>query len=238
VGAGGQRTPLSDRLRRYALYAPTSQLQSQFDVSTDEIPGDLSPRYNAAPMQWLPVVRQRQTGERVVHLLRWGLVPSWARDESIATKLINARGETLGEKPSFRAAYKSRRCVIPASGFYEWKREGKEKQPYFIHPPDGELFGFAGLWERWSPADGGESVDTFTVVTTDANAIMRPLHDRMPVILAPADYAAWLTKGTDPGLLTGLVVPCPDAMLKVYPVSKAVGSVANEGPDLIRPIVV
>lgn len=223
---------------RYALYAPASRVKDHFEASTDELPGDLSPRYNAAPMQWLPVVRQRQTGERVVHLLRWGLVPSWSRDESITTKLINARGETLAEKASFRAAYKSRRCIVPASGFYEWKREGKEKQPYYIHPADGQLFGFAGLWERWSPADGGESVDTFAVVTTDANAIMRPLHDRMPVILAPSDYAAWLTKGTDPRLLTRLVAPCPEGMLQLYPVSKAVGSVANEGPGLIEPLAV
>lgn len=223
---------------RYALYAPASHLQRHFEASTDELPGDLSPRYNAAPMQWLPVVRQRPTGERVVHLLRWGLVPSWSRDESIATKLINARGETLAEKASFRAAYKSRRCIVPASGFYEWKREGKEKQPYYIHPADGELFGLAGLWERWSPGDGGDCVDTFTVVTTDANGTMKPLHNRMPVLLAPSDYAAWLTKGTDTELLAGLVVPCPDAMVKVYPVSKAVGSVANEGPGLIEPLAV
>jgi putative SOS response-associated peptidase YedK len=223
---------------RYALYAPTSELQRHFEASTDELQDDLSPRYNAAPMQWLPVVRQRPSGERVVHLLRWGLVPSWSRDESIATRLINARGETLAEKASFRAAYKSRRCIVPASGFYEWKREGKEKQPYYAHPTDGKLLGFAGLWEQWSLGDGGDCVDTFTVVTTDANDTMKPLHARMPVILAPSDYAAWLTKGTNPGLLTGLVVPCPDAMLQVYPVSKAVGGVANDGPELIKPIVV
>ncbi|WP_341650106.1 SOS response-associated peptidase [Thauera humireducens] len=130
---------------RYALYAPASRVKDHFEASTGEFPDDLSPRYNAAPMQWLSVVRQRQTGERVVHLLRWGLVPSWSRDESIATKLINARGETLAEKPSFRAAYESRRCIVPASGFYDWKREGKKMQPYFIHPPAGELFSFAGV---------------------------------------------------------------------------------------------
>lgn len=220
---------------RYALHGPSSRLREQFEADIDDIPADFGPRYNAAPMQLLPVIRQRPTGERVVQLLRWGLIPSWSKDESIATKLINARGETVAEKPSFRAAYKSRRCIVPASGFYEWKKVAGGKQPYFIEPANELLFGFAGLWERWSKPDG-ETVDTFTVITTEANEAMRSLHDRMPVILLPDDYDQWLTKTTEPDLVRQLLVPCPDEMLQMHPVSKAVGNVRNEGPELIEQI--
>lgn len=219
---------------RYALYGPVSRLHEQFSADIDDLPLDWGPRYNAAPMQMLPVIRQRPTGERVAHLLRWGLVPSWSKDESIATKLINARGETLAEKPSFRGAFKSRRCIIPASGFYEWRQLAGGKQPYFIKPANDELFGFAGLWERWSKPDG-EPLDTFSVITTDANDAMRPLHERMPVILQPDDCALWLSKATEPDLARQLVAPCSDSMLRIYPVSKAVGNVRNEGPSLVEP---
>jgi len=217
---------------RYALYGPASRLRVQFGASIDEMPPDFGPRYNAAPMQMLPVVRERPNGKWVVHLLRWGLIPSWAKEESIAAKLINARGETVAEKPSFRAAHKARRCIVPASGFYEWKAIADGKQPYYIHPANDELFGFAGLWERWTKPDG-EPLDTFTVVTTDANDVMKPLHDRMPLILAPEDYGLWLTKGTDSELVRQLVVPRPSDALRMHPVSKAVGNVRNEGPELI-----
>lgn len=157
---------------RYALYGPTSRLREQFGAIIDELPPDFGPRYNAAPMQMLPVIRQRPDGKRVVHLLRWGLIPSWSKDESIATRLINARGETLAEKPSFRSAYKARRCIVPANGFYEWKGTAEGKQPYYIKPANDALLGFAGLWERWTQPRG-ETVDTFVVVTTEANDAMR-----------------------------------------------------------------
>lgn len=217
---------------RYALYGPVSRLRERFSANIDELAADFGPRYNAAPMQLLPVVRQRPSGERVVHLLRWGLIPGWAKDETIATRLINARGETLAEKPAFRNAYRSRRCIVPASGFYEWKAIPGGKQPYYIHPANDELLGFAGLWERWtSPA--GTPIDTFTVVTTEANESMRALHERMPVILQPGDDNLWLRRDTTPERFGQLIAPCPDAMLRMHPVSKAVGNVRNEGPQLI-----
>ncbi|MBS0554640.1 MAG: SOS response-associated peptidase, partial [Proteobacteria bacterium] len=197
---------------------------------------EFEPRYNAAPMQWLPVVRQRPSGERVIHLLRWGLVPSWAKDEAIATKLINARGESVAEKPSFRAAFRRRRCIVPANGFYEWQQIAGDKQPFYIHPVEGEFFGLAGLWERWMRPADGEELDTFTIVTTDANAAMRPLHDRMPVILAQGDYAAWLSGATSADQVQALVRPCPEAGLAAYAVSRAVGNVRNDSPTLIQAI--
>jgi len=220
---------------RYALYGPTSRLREQFGASIDELPPDFGPRYNAAPLQMLPVVRQRPNGDRVVHLLRWGLIPSWSKNETIGTKLINAREETLAEKPSFRAAYKARRCIIPACGFFEWRATELGKQPYYIHPADGGLFGFAGLWERWSPTDGS-AIDTFTVITTAANDAIRPLHDRMPVILAPQDYSTWLARSTEPDRLRALIGALPVTPLCLFPVSKAVGNVKNDSPDLIVPV--
>jgi len=218
---------------RYALYGPVSRLSDRFSANIDELPADFGPRYNAAPMQLLPVVRQRPTGERVVHLLRWGLIPGWAKDETLATRLINARGETLAEKPAFRAAYRSRRCIVPASGFYEWKAIPGGKQPYYIEPANDELLGFAGLWERWTSAEG-TPIDTFTVVTTEANESMRALHERMPVILQPGDDDLWLSRDTAPERLGQLLAPCPDVLLRMHPVSKAVGNVRNEGPQLIE----
>lgn len=220
---------------RFALYAPASRLRESFEVSGDDLA--YAPRYNIAPLQLAPVIRQRPSGERVAHLLRWGLVPSWARDESMATKLINARAETLAERPSFRSAYRSRRCVIPANGFYEWQRIGSHKQPYFILPADSEIFALGGLWERWMQPDG-EALDTFTVITTDANEAMAPIHDRMPLILAPSDLGAWLDKRTGPDVLRKLLAPCPAGGLTMYAVGLAVGNVRNEGPGLIAPLEV
>ena len=219
---------------RYALYGPVSRLRECFDA---EIEGfDFTPRYNAAPMQWLPVVRQRPGGARILHLLRWGLVPSWSKDESIATKTINARGESVADKPSFRAAFRRRRCIVPINGFYEWQTVAGGKQPFYIHPVGEEFFGLAGLWERWMRPAEGEELDTFTLITTTANAAIRPLHDRMPVILAPADYAAWLSAGTALDQVQRLIQPCPEGLLAAHPVSTAVGNVRNEGSELIRAV--
>jgi len=224
---------------RYALYGPVSRLREAFDAVPEGF--EFEPRWNAAPMQWLPVIRQRATGERVIHRLRWGLVPSWAKDETIATRLINARGESVSEKPSFRAAFRRRRCIVPANGFYEWQQlsdqQGGGKQPFYIHPVGGEFFALAGLWERWTRPADGEELDTFTIVTTEANAAMRPLHDRMPVILAPGDWWAWLNGATAVDQVQGLVRPCPEAALAVYAVGRAVGNVRNEGAGLIQPLV-
>ncbi|NMF96171.1 SOS response-associated peptidase [Aromatoleum toluolicum] len=222
---------------RYALYGPVSRVREQFAAELDQEVLDFKARYNAAPQQLLPVVRQRPTGERIVHLLRWGLIPSWSKDADIASKLINARSETVGQKPSFRAAYKSRRCLVPASGFYEWKPAtgGGRKQPFFIHPADDTLFAFAGLWERWARPDG-EALDTFTILTTDANDVMRELHDRMPVIVPPADYGLWLSKETPPELLHRLLAPCAPDQIRMHAVSPLVGNVRNEDADLVTPL--
>lgn len=219
---------------RYALYGPVSRIRDLFDADIDDVPPEWGPRYNVAPMQFVPVIRQRPTGERVVHLLRWGLVPSWSRDESIATKLINARGETLADKPSFRSAFKSRRCIIPVSGFYEWKQAAGGKQPYYIQPSYGGQFDLAGLWERWTTPEG-ERLDTFTIVTTEANDAIRNLHARMPVILRPEDYGLWLDKETALERVQQLIAPFPVELIRITPVSKAVGNVGNEGPGLIVP---
>jgi len=220
---------------RYALYGPKSRLRAQFDLDFDELGEDSLARYNAGPLLLLPVIRQAPDGRRAAHLLRWGLIPPWAKDASIGTKLINARGETVAQMPSFRAAYKSRRCIVPVNGFYEWKAIPGGKQPYFIHPTRTEFFGLAGLWERWSQPDG-TVLDTFTVVTTDASEGLKSLHPRMPVILQPEDYGLWLDKGTHPELLRQLIVPCPEDALALHPVSRAVGNVRNEGPQLIEPL--
>lgn len=218
---------------RFALYAPHSKIQEVFDVDIGAL--EFSPRYNIAPMQFAPVIRQRPTGERVAHLLRWGLIPSWSKDEHIATKLINARSETLAEKPSFRAAYKSRRCIVPASGFYEWQKTQGGKQQYLILPAYDTLFGIAGLWERWSQPNG-ETLDTFTVITTEANEAMKPVHERMPVILARENFSAWMAKDSELGFLQGLLRPCASELIKMYPVSKGVGNVVNDNATLIKPV--
>ncbi|KON80643.1 SOS response-associated peptidase [Azoarcus sp. PA01] len=220
---------------RYALYDAISRLHEQFGCGIDPLVRDFPPRYNAAPTQRLPVIRQLASGERVAHLLRWGLIPSWAKDETIGTRLINARGETLAEKASFRNAFKSRRCLVPASGFYEWQKVAGGKQPYFIRPANDRLFAFAGLWERWRKPDG-ETLDTYVIITTDANDAMGEVHERMPVIVPEEDYDLWLSKDTHPELVRRLLVPYDSALMQMHPVTKRVGNVRNEGPELVAPL--
>jgi putative SOS response-associated peptidase YedK len=177
-----------------------------------------APRYNIAPTAQVLIVREGGAA-----LVRWGLVPHWAKDASASAKMNNARAETVATKPSFRDAYRSRRCLIPANGFYEWRSEFGVRQPYYIHPAAGELFAFAGLWEQW------RDLQTCTIVTTDANPSMSAVHDRMPVILAPADYARWL-EGAE-----GLLRPCPDEAIAIRRVSRVVNNARNEGAALIEP---
>jgi putative SOS response-associated peptidase YedK len=219
---------------RYVQYSPTDDIADLFGAAI-EIEG-FAPRYNAAPMQWLPVIRRRPSGERVLQALRWGLLPSWAKDETIAARLINARAETLAEKPAFRAAYRARRCIVPADGFYEWAKRPDGKQPYFIHAADGTLLAFAGLWERWTRPADGEVIDSFTIVTTEANPRIRPLHDRMPVILEREVVDVWLDPKTDPARLSALLMPGAEERLAMHPVSRAVGNVRNEGQELIAAV--
>jgi putative SOS response-associated peptidase YedK len=165
--------------------------------------------------------------------MRWGLIPSWAKDASIGNKLANARAETVAEKPAFRSAFKRRRCLIPASGFYEWKPVAGRKQPYYIRPADDGLFAFAGLYEVWSSPEG--LLHTCTVLTTDANALMREIHNRMPVIVAPEDYRRWLDPGNTTGAGLGkLLAPYPAEHMLAYPVSTRVNNARNEDPALIE----
>jgi putative SOS response-associated peptidase YedK len=197
------------------------------------------PRYNAAPSDLLLTVRYNpKTGERALDPLRWGLVPHWAKDAKIGASLTNARAETIAEKPSFRDAFDRRRCLVPVDGFYEWHRPGEgAKQPYaFAHPANGAgerpPLALAGLWESWRDPDGG-ILRTITLVTTAANSVMAPIHDRMPVILTPETWAVWL--GESAGDAAALMRPCPDALLDHWPVSPAVGNVRNQGAELPLP---
>jgi|SRR5882724_149418 len=193
---------------------------------------DLNPRYNVAPSQKIPVVRLDPAGQRELVMLRWGLIPSWATDPKIGYKMINARAETVATAPSFRAAFKRRRCLIPTSGFYEWKKlEDDSKQPYLIQMRDGEPFSFAGLWERWDK--GEEPIETCTIITGEPNSLVADLHNRMPVILDPADYDAWLT-GSDPPALQKMLQPFPAQLMTAFPVSKRVNSVKNDDAELIE----
>jgi putative SOS response-associated peptidase YedK len=191
---------------------------------------DVPPRYNIAPTQNVLVIRQVNKF-REPSLLRWGLVPSWSKDPKSGPPLINARAETLIEKPTFRSAFSKRRCLIPADGFYEWKKgEGKTKQPFYIRLVKDEPFAFAGLWEWWKGSDSS-AVESCTIVTTEANSRLRELYDRMPVILHEEDYDRWLDPGlTDAALLQPLLVPFPYEQMTLYPVSPFVNSSRNDGP--------
>jgi putative SOS response-associated peptidase YedK len=192
--------------------------------------------FNAAPTQWLPVFRKHaERGPELVRL-RWGLVPSWSKDATIGVKLINARGETVGEKASFRAAFRRRRCVVPMAGFYEWQRSASRKVPYYVHLLNAEIFGVAGLYEYWPGKEGAEPLETFTIITTDANETVARLHDRMPVILAERDFDAWLDpKNEKTDTLQPLLKPYPSEEMRAYAVSTRVNNARNDGPELIEP---
>jgi putative SOS response-associated peptidase YedK len=192
------------------------------------------PRYNIAPTQAVATVRAADPNHRELALCRWGLIPSWANDPAIGNRLINARSETAAEKPAFRSAFRHRRCLILADGFYEWQKTGGRKQPFYIKMKDGQPFAFAGLWERWE--GGGEPVDTCTILTTEANELVRPVHDRMPVILAPEDYGRWLDPETKkPELLEPLLQPFAADAMTAYPVSPVVNTPRNDSARCIEP---
>lgn len=201
-------------------------------------PSNLQPRYNFAPTQTAPAVRLNEAGEREAVLLRWGLIPVWAKDAKIGSQCINARADTVQTKPAFRSAYKARRCLIPASGYYEWTAgDGPKapKQPWLMRRPDGAPITFAGLWERWRGDDKLPGpVETFTIITTDANAKTASKHDRMPVILDPRDFGAWLDVKNERA--SELLRPAPDELLEVVPVSTRVNSVKNDDPGLVEPV--
>ena len=212
---------------RFAFYSPAEATAALFGA---EKAAALKPRYNIAPTQDIAAVRNTDPdGGREFVLLRWGLVPFWAKDPSIGNRMINARAETVAEKPSFRAAYRRRRCVVLADGFYEWHREGSVKIPYYITLASGDPFAFAGLWENWQDRDSETSLQTATLITTSANDYLASLHHRMPVILEPDRAERWLAG--DETLLETAVADCPP--LRAWPVDRRVNNARNEGEDLI-----
>jgi putative SOS response-associated peptidase YedK len=220
---------------RFSSRAKPEQIKKEFRAVVDN-PGVFRSRYNVAPMQMIPAVAGSDAGKRIITELKWGLVPSWAKDADIGNRMINARSETLTEKPSFREAFRSRRCIIPASGFYEWQRTATgAKQPFYFYLKEKEVFGFAGLWETWLDKTSGESVETCTIITTTANAVLKPVHDRMPVILKSADYERWLdAKNTNTGELQKLLAPYPAEAMEAHAVSRAVNSPTTDSPELIE----
>jgi len=213
------------------------ELHKLYSLSDQSFPpSNFPPHYNAAPTQELPVIRLKD-GKREAALLKWGLVPSAAKDAKEAAKLINARGETVAEKPSFRSAFRHRRCLVPADGFYEWKKLGpKEKQPWFITLKNKEPFAFAGLYEGWIPREGPK-LETFAIITTSPNALLAPIHDRMPVILTRETWRQWLGEELlSPDKLKTLLKPLDAAKMEGWPVDKRVGNVANDDAKLIEPV--
>ena len=217
---------------RYELHSQPAAIALSFGLSA--LPA-WNPRYNIAPMTDVPVVRINAAGERELVRMRWGLVPRWAKDPSIGAKMINARGETIAEKPSFRTAYRRHRCLLPADGFYEWATVAAtphpRKQPVHIGMKDGATFGLAGLFERWLNAEG-QILDSCTIVTTAANELLRPVHDRMPVIIAAQDHARWLdAANADPA---DLIAPFPSEAMAYYPVSTRVNNVRHDDAAIIE----
>lgn len=211
---------------RYRLSRRKQLIEEYFDTTGED---DWSPRYNIAPTQPIPVIRQHpKEPVRQLSLMKWGLIPSWAKDASGAAGMINARSETAGIKPAFRDALRLRRCLIPADGFYEWKRDGKTKQPFCFEVGDGGLFAFAGLWERWrDPSE--QWVKSCSILTTTPNAVTSSVHDRMPLILHPDSYDLWLDPGmTDVQVASELLKPYGAERMRCYPVSARVNSVAND----------
>lgn len=216
---------------RFTLRQPADRIVKEFQLT--EAPR-IEARYNIAPTQNILAIRHSPDGNEAV-TLRWGLIPSWAKEASIGAKLINARSETVSEKPSFRGAFKRRRCVIPADGFYEWQRAGALKQPFYFKLKDDGLFGFAGLWDKWR-APNGESLETCSILTTEANALLSKTHDRMPVMLHRDSYALWLDEDVrKQELRAELLRPYPAAEMTAYAVSTAINSPQHQGAELAQP---
>jgi len=213
---------------RFAFYSPAEATAALFGVSTSV---DFSPRYNIAPSQEIAAICQNADGEPELVSFRWGLVPFWAKDASIGNRMINARAETVAEKPSFRNAYRKRRCLILVDGFYEWHREGEVKTPWYISPADGHSCAFAGLWEDWTDKETGESLQTAAIVTTAADEFMSRLHSRMPVLLTPEHASRWM--GGDTQLLGEAAAVYPK--MQAWPVDRNVNNARNQGADLIEP---
>lgn len=221
---------------RFTIAAPYSDILIHYYID-EETNINYQPTYNAAPMQYIPAVVKGSIGNRLGNL-RWGLVPSWAKDDKIGSKMINARAETLTEKPSFNRLIASRRCIIPADGFYEWQqRSGGTKQPFRIILKDENIFSFAGLYDIWTDQDGNKKLATCTIITTEPNSLMADIHNRMPVILHKDDESEWIDRdNTDVPTLLKLLKPYEADQMRAYPVSSAVGNVRNNSPELLEEI--
>jgi len=217
---------------RFALSAPSRAIQKHFDLKEEVF---YTPRYNIAPDQEVAVVRVEEKEHRLCRM-RWGFVPHWSRDSRIGYKMINARSETLHEKPSFKEAFKTSRCLIPADGFYEWKKISgrKDKQPYFVRMGDGSLFSFAGLWSSWTDTSSGEVLRTCTIITTEPNALLAEIHDRMPVIVNRNQYGLWLNSKAKADELRLLFRPFDPGLMTTYPVSTLCNNAANDSRQCIE----
>lgn len=220
---------------RFTQQRPTSELAEIFGAEDlADLPGE---RYNVAPTDEAAVVVQRSDRRRAITAYRWGLIPHWAEDPRIGGRMFNARAESLATSPAFRDAFRRRRCLVPIDSFYEWRRDGKVRRPFRIVRDDGTPFALAGLWSGWHDPETGEVRRTFTIVTTGPNALLAPIHNRMPVVLPPEAWDRWLDRDLeDPAQLKGLLVPADDAALDAYPVSRLVNDVRNQGPALIEPL--
>ena len=217
---------------RYLITSSPEAIRNLFRYPEEP---DFPPRYNIAPTQPVPVVRL-VAGTRSFALVRWGLIPAWVKEPNAFSLLINARGETVGDKPAFRNAIRYRRCLFPADGFYEWKSDGGRRRPFCIRPRDGGPIALAGLWETWA-GPHGEEVDTACIVTTAANRSLAPIHDRMPAVIAPEAFDMWLDcERVDSTMAAALIAPAPDDLFEAYEISTAVNRTANDSPDLIAPL--
>lgn len=219
---------------RYSLHQSNALIADLFDLQWEP---ELQPRYNIAPSTQVPAVIEKD-GKRVLDFFKWGLVPSWAKDPSVGVKMINARSETASEKPSFRSAFKHRRCLIVANGFFEWHTENGRKQPYYLSMIDGKPFAFAGLWEHWWPeGDQKDELRTCTILTCGPNALLKPIHDRMPVILPRASYETWLDPEFDQiEALNSLMAPYDAAAMQMYPVTTKVGNPRYDSAENVVPL--
>ena len=211
-----------------------ARTSSKFDEFSEIRRSGLQGLFNIAPSMQIPVVRLNSKGERVLDLIRWGLIPSWTKEKP-KSQPCNARAETLATSGMFRQALERRRCLVPADGFYEWQGAKPPKQPYFIHRPDDRPFAFAGLWERWKPDAETDPIDTCTIITTSPNELMAPIHNRMPVVLDESEYERWLDRGQQPDEIEKLLNPY-DGELQADPVSTRVNNVRNDGPELVEPV--
>ncbi len=213
---------------RFMLNSDAAEIVAEFEI---EPVAGVQPRYNIAPSQPVLIIRDEEHG-RTAAEVRWGLIPSWSRNPKIGNRLINARSETVAEKPAFRAAFRRRRCLVPAGGYYEWQARPGGKQPYFIYAAAGGCFGIAGLWERWQRDD--QVIESCTLLTCDANRRLSEVHNRMPVVVRRDDYNLWLDAAAEPSVLAAVLKPAPDSSFDLHPVSKRVNSPRNDSIECIE----